>query len=177
MSTTTIQGQHSEVGRRIDRLQALAQLDGAAERSRIQRHLDALQQEAAAVAAAALSAPDEVEEKLGRLKARLVVAEHSVATDSSDDWAAFAAAVEGELHSWDNYLERLQASVAAQAWKAREQAEAAIGDIRTRRIAVYDRLARARKDVNGARHEQRKHVSAARDELEQRAAELSTELK
>ena len=59
---------------------------------------------------------------------------------------------------------------------AREQAEAAIADVRTRRIAVYHRLGLAREDVNGACHEQRHHVSAARDELEQKADELSANL-
>jgi hypothetical protein len=136
---------------------------------RIQRHLDALHHEEASVAAAARSAPDEVEEKLGRLKTRLVVAEHSVAADVSDDWATFADAVEGELRSWDNYLERLQTSVAAKAWKAREQAEAAIGAVRTRRLAIDERLAQARAATGDARAEQRQRVTAAREELEQKA--------
>ena len=62
----------------------------------------------------------------------------------------------------------------AKAGNARERAEAAIAAVRTQRIAVYDRLAQAREDVDGDWHEQRNHVSAARDELEQKAAELST---
>jgi hypothetical protein len=180
MSTTTVEDQLAEVRRRIERLQALAQVDAAADRSRAQRHLDALHQEEASVAAAARSAPDELEQKIGRLKTRLVVAEYSVAADASDDWATFAAAVEGELRCWDNYLERLQTSVAAKAWKAREQAEAAIGDVRTRRLAIDERLAQARAttgDATGdAWQEQRNRVTAAREELEQKAAELSTKL-
>jgi hypothetical protein len=176
MSPTTVEDQLAEIRRRIERLQALAQVDAGAERLRIKRHLDALHQEEASVAAAARQAPDEVEEKLGRLKTRLVVAEHSVAADVSDDWATFAAAVEGELRSWDNYLERVQTSVAARAWKAREQAEAAIGDVRTRRLAVDERLAQPRAGTGDAWQEQRKRVTAARDELEQKAAELSTKL-
>ena len=94
MSTTTIEDQLAEIRRRIDRLQALAQAGVAAERARIQRHLDALHQEEASVLAAARRAPDEVEEKLGQLRTRLAVAEHSLAADVSDDWATFAAAVE-----------------------------------------------------------------------------------
>jgi hypothetical protein len=176
MSTTTIEDQLADVRRRIDRLQALAQADAAAERSRIQRHLDALEQEEASVLAAAHRAPDEVEEKLGQLRTRLGVAEHSVAADVSDDWASFAAAVEDELRSWDTYLERLQTNVAAKAWKAREQAEAAIGDVRSRRIAVGERLAQTRDSDGAALQEARKHITAARDELEQKAAELSTKL-
>ena len=55
-------------------------------------------------------------------------------------------------------------------------AEAAIADVRTQRIAVYDRLAQAREDVNGAWQEQRNHVTSARDELEQKADELSARI-
>ena len=176
MSTTTIEDQLAEVRRRIDRLQALAQAGVTAERARIRRHLDALHQEEASVRAAVRQAPDEVEEKLGQLKTRLAVAEHSLAADVSDDWATFAAAVEAELRSWDTYLERLQTSVAAKAWKAREQAEAAIGDVRSRRIAVGERLAQVRDSAGAASQEARKHITAARDELEQKAAELSTKL-
>jgi hypothetical protein len=176
MSTTTVEDQLAEVRRRIDRLQALAQVDAAADRSRIQRRLDALHQEEASVAAAVRSASDQVEERLGRLTTRLVVAEHSVAADVSDDRATFAAAVEGELRCWDNYLERLQTSVAAKASNAREQAEAAIGDVRTRRLAIDERLAQVRAATGDAWQEQRNRVTVARDELEQKVAELSTKL-
>jgi hypothetical protein len=177
MSTTTIDDQLAEVRRRIARLQVLAQSDLVADRARVQRHLDALHQEEAAVLAAVREAPDEVEEKLGQLWTRLAVAENSLAADVSDDWTAFAAAVEDELRTWDTYLERLQATAVATAGSRREQAETAIADARNRRIAVYDRLVQAREDVNGAWHEQRNRVGAARDELEQTADELSARIK
>ena len=173
MSRTTSEDQLAQIRGRIGRLQALAQVDAAAGRSRIQRHLDALHHEEASVAAAVRSAPDEVEEKLGQLKTRLAVAERSVYADVSDEWTTYAAAVEDELRSWDVYLERLQATAAAKEGNARERAEAAIADVRAQRIAVYDRLAQARADVDGAWHEQRNHVGAARDELEQKADALS----
>jgi cellobiose-specific phosphotransferase system component IIA len=64
----------------------------------------------------------------------------------------------------------------AKAGNARERAEAAIADVRTRRIAVYDRLVQARDEVDVAEHEQRNHVSAARDDLEQKADELSAKI-
>jgi hypothetical protein len=177
MGTTTINNQLAEVRRRIDRLQALAQVDADVERPRIQRHLDALHLEEASVAAAARSASDEVEEKLGQLKTRLAVAENSLLADVSEEWASFAAAVEDELRSWDTYLERLQATTATKAWERRERVEAAIADIRARRIAVDDALAQARREVNGAWHEQRNDVSSARDELERKADELSVTIK
>ena len=177
MTTTKIEDQLARLRRRIDRLQALAQILPNADSSRIQRHLDALRQEEASVAAAVRSAPDEVEEKLGQLKTRLAVAESSLLADVSDEWATFASAVEDELRSWDTYLERLQATTAANASESRDRVEAAIADVRTRRIAVYDALVQAREHVNGAWHEQRDQVSAARDDLGRKADELSARIK
>jgi hypothetical protein len=173
MSTTTIEDPIKHARRRIDRLQAFAQIGAAADSSRIRRHLDALHREEAFVLAAARTAPDDVEEKLGQLRTRLAVAENSLVADESDEWTTFAASVEDELRSWDVYLERLQATAAAKAGNARERAEAAIADVRTRRIAVYDALVQAREHVNGAWQEQRDQVSAARDDLERKADELS----
>jgi hypothetical protein len=177
MSTTTIEDPMKHARRRIDRLQAFAQIGAAADSSRIRRHLDALHREEASVLAAARTAPDEVEEKLGQLRTRLAVAESSLLADFADEWTSFAGAVEDELRSWDTYLERLQATAATHAWKAREQAEAAIGDVRSRRIAVDERLAQGRAAAREAWQEQRKRIGAARDELEQKADELSSALK
>ena len=173
MSATTIEDQLAVVRGRIRLLHALAQSGLVADGARTQRHLDALRREEACVQAAARRGPDEAEEKLGQLRTRLAVAENSLAAETSDEWATFAAAVEDELRSWDTFLERLQTTIAAKEWKTRERAEAAIADVRTRRIAVYDALAQARKRVNGTWHEQRNHVSAARADLERKADELS----
>ena len=174
MSTTTSDDQLAEIRRRIDRLQAFAQAGPAENSPRIRRHLDALRREEATMVA---EAPDHVDEKVGQLKTRLTVAENAVAADISDDWTTFARAVEDELRSWDTYLERLQTTAATKDGNARERAEAAIADVRTRRIAVHDRLAQARKNVNAAWREQRNHVSAARDELERKADELPAKVK
>jgi hypothetical protein len=171
LTTTTIDGQLSDVRRRIDRLHAAA--DGS---PRIRRHLDALQQEEASVRLAARVTPDEVEARLGQLRTRIDVAEHSLAADASDDWAMFAAAVEAELESWDSYLERLQTNVATRAWKTRTQAETAIGEVRSRRIAVDERLAQARNGLDHDLQQRREHVVAARDALEAKADELSAKL-
>jgi len=145
VSTTTIEEQLADVRRRIEDAQAMRGMP------RLQRHLDLV---------------DDVERKLAQLKTRLDVAERSLAADGSGDWPAYAAAVEAELESWDTYLERLQTMVAARAWHTREQAETAIGEVRTRRIAVGESLA------NG----ERERVGKARDELEQKADELSAKL-
>jgi hypothetical protein len=176
MSTTTLEDQLADVRGRIERLEAFAQTCSAAERARIRRHLDVLRGEEASVRAAVRDAPEEVEQKLGQLTTRLHVAEHSLEADVSDDWATFAAAVEAELRRWDDYLERLQASVAAKAWKARAQAEAAIADVRSRRIDVDERLAQARDAAGDAGADSRNRVIAARDELERKADELGARL-
>ena len=174
MNITTID-QLAEVRLRIGRIQSRAQAGVTADvLPRIQRHLDALHQEEASVRAAVGQTPDEVEEKLGRLTTRLDVAEHSLAADLSPDWATFAAAVEEELRGWDTYLERLQTGVVANASRTREQAEAAIADVRSRRIAVEERLAQACDGFGDGGHEDRGRVTAARDELARRAHQLPT---
>ena len=175
MSTTTIEDQLAELRRRVDRLQALAGV--VADNPRIRRHVDALRRQETTVLAAVRETPVEADEKLGQLKTRLAVAERSLAADISDDWASFAVAVEEELRSWDTYLERLQATAATRGWNTRERAEAAIGDVRSRRIAVDERLALAHAAAREAWEEQRKRVGVARDELEQKADELSAALK
>lgn len=153
--TSTIEEQLVEVRRRIEQLHA------SGGEPRLRRHLDLV---------------DDVEQKLAQLKTRLDVAERSLAADVSGDWGTFAAAVEAELESWDIYLERLQTTVATRAWHAREQAEEAIGSVRGRRVAVDERLAQARDAAGDAWQEQRERVSAARDELEKKADELSAKL-
>jgi uncharacterized protein YfaS (alpha-2-macroglobulin family) len=85
----------------------------------------------------------EARREIDRLQAE--VAARSAPRSLDGGWANFAAAVESELRGWDTYLERLQANVAAETWQARERAEAAIADVRSRRIAVGERL----RDVNG----------------------------
>lgn len=171
MSTTTIDDQLAAVRGRIDRLRALERVGTSTERKRIRRHLDALELEEASVRAALRNAAEEADERLGQLSTRLTVAENSLAADVSGDWASFAAAVEAELRGWDDYLERLQANVAAKAFRAREQAETAIGDVRNRRIEVDARLS-----AGGATQQARKQVTEARDRLEQKADELSARL-
>ncbi len=151
----TIEEQLAEIRRRIEQLHAAGGVP------RLQRHLDLV---------------DDVEQKLGQLKTRLDVADRSLAADVSADWPTFAAAVDAELESWDTYLERLQTTVATRAWHAREQAEAAIGDVRSRRIAVDERLAQERDAAGNGWQERRQRISAARDELEQKADELSAKI-
>jgi chromosome segregation ATPase len=176
MSTTTIKDPIEDARRRIDRLHTFAHSGVAPDSSRIRWHLEALHREEASALAAAREAPEEIEEKLAQLRTRLAVAEYALVADISEEWTAFAAAVEDELRSWGVYLERVQAT-AAKAGNARERAEAAIADVRTEQITVHERLTQARTDVNGAWHEQRSNVSAARDELARKADELPAKIK
>jgi hypothetical protein len=173
--TTTVEGQLSELRRRVGRLSALARTGAAGDPARIERHVDALRRHETRLLAADGDEADQFEEKLWQMKTRLTVAECSLAADASDDWTSFAAAVEDELRGWDTYLERLQAT-AARRTELRDPAEAAIGDVRSRRIAVDARLARAHAVARETWQEQRARVGAARDELERRADELSMTL-
>jgi len=176
MRTTTIEEQLARARRRIDLLHAAARA-GTSELQRIGFHLEALRRVEAGVRAAALDAPEEVEERLVLLTTRIDVTEKSLAADASDEWPTFSAAVTAELASWDTYLERLQTSAVTRAWKAREQAEAAIADLRTRRLAVHERLAQGRAGLGDLSGNQRQRIVAARDELEQKADELSASIK
>jgi hypothetical protein len=176
MTTMSIDEELVEARDRIERLLALEQASDGAERVRIRRHLDAMHRKEASVREALRYFPDEVDERLGELRTRLYVAEHSAAADLSDDWGTYALAVEEELRRWDDYLERLQTTAATKAWKAREQAEAAIGDVRSRRIDVDVSLAQVRDGAVETAEDARKRVTAARDELAQKADELTEKL-
>jgi hypothetical protein len=155
VTRTTIEEEPAKLRHRIEPQSASAEVP------RLRRHLDLV---------------NGIEQKLAQLRARLDVAERSLAADASDDWATYAAAVTAELESWDTYLERLQTTAATRAWHARDQAEAEIRDVRSHRIAVEERLAQARHADGNGWQEQRERVSKARDALEQKADELSARL-
>jgi chromosome segregation ATPase len=154
VSTTTVEEQLVRIRKRIDELQASGDVP------RLRRHLDVL---------------EDVEQRLAQLRTRLDVAERSLTADVSGNWTTFAAAVEDELESWDTYLERLQATVATRASHAREEAEAAIGDVRSRRIEVA-RLTEVHDTAANGWEADKERVSAARDELAREADELSAKL-
>jgi hypothetical protein len=145
MTTTAIEERLAETGRRIDRLDARAQAGAAEARSRTQRHLDTLRQEEASARTAVRKARDAVEDKLRQLETKLDIAEHRLAAEFADDARTFADTVEAELHDWGTYLERLQmkAATKAKAGSAREQAEAAIRELRRHRNTVAEPLPRS----------------------------------
>ena len=175
--TTATNERLGDMRRRIERLEQQAHGGAAFARSRMQRHLDTLREDAQSARASAGRDGDATDGQLEQLESELGIAEQRLAAEFAADRTQFVEAVEAELDGWDTYLERLQTSVAAKAWKAREQAEAAIGDVRSRRIGVGERLAQVRDSAGATSQEARRHITAARDELEQKADELSAQIK
>lgn len=162
----------AKIRRQIEELAANGQ-NGAAETAARRRcQLDELRRQERA-AQAAVRRAEEGSTEFEQFQARLRVAESTVAADVAETREAFTEAVEDELHNWDNYLERLQAQAVLRAASAREQVEAAISDLRRRRNDVAVRLADVRTAADGAWDEQRKRLTAARDDLQREADELS----
>ena len=96
--------------------------------------------------------------------------------DLAEDRAHFTAAVEAELHGWDAFAERLQATAAAKTGSARDQAETGIKELRRRRLAVTQSLDDLRDAPEDAWGQHQERVTAARDELERTADDLSASL-
>jgi hypothetical protein len=114
-----------------------------------------------------------IEDQLAKIRHRI---EQLHALGEASDRATYVAAVTAELESWDTYLERLQTTAATRAWYAREQAEAEIRDARRHRIAAAELLLQVRNAAGNGWQEHRERVSAASDELAQKADELTAKL-
>ena len=177
MPTTTVEERLAEIARQIDGLEAKARAGGGEAKSRIQRQLGALRRQEASARAAARVGPEAFDERFEQFEARFHVAQSSLVADLADNRTKFANAVENELHSWDTYFERLQAQTAMRAASAREQSEAAIGDLRQRRNVVAERLVDASTASGERWDEQKKRIAAARDDLERKADEVSASFK
>jgi chromosome segregation ATPase len=163
----------AEMRRQIDELEANARPGTAGAQPRIQRQLDALRRQEAAARAVARGGEDAFEEKFEEFEARLRVARSALAAELAESPRAFANALEDELATWDDYVERLQAQVALRAATARAQAEAEISEVRRRRNDVAAQLADVRAVNGGAWDELREQVADARDRLEQTADQVS----
>jgi Skp family chaperone for outer membrane proteins len=173
MPTTTIDARLEAIGRRIDRLQDRARSGAVAAKPRLQHHVDALRRKERATRSAA---PDRFEQCYGELATRLDVAERSLAVDAEQERARFAAAVDAELRSLDSYVDRLQQDASTQSGGARRQADAAIAELRTRRLELGNELMRLRHCAGDSWHAERTRVAVEREELERRADELSAKL-
>ena len=177
MVTTTVADRLAEMQSQIEELEAKGAAGSAEAKARIQRRLAALREQESSAHAAAKDRVDAFEEKFEEFEARLQVARSSVAAELSHDRQTFVDAVEHELQKWDTYFERLQAQAAWRASGAREQAEAAISDLRRRRNAIAARLAEVRPVSADGWEEQKRRIETARDELERKANELSAKFK
>jgi hypothetical protein len=173
MMTMTIEGRLAQLSRRIDAPDARART-GAERTPRIQRHLRALRKHEARARAAIGETPEEIDATLAELEVKVEVAGHSLTADAADDRSTLTSAVEQELDSWDAYPERLQTSAATQAGRAREQAEAGIGELRTQRLEATPRLAQLRTGTHDALTQSRTRVTHER--LDQTADDLSEKL-
>lgn len=123
-----------------------------------------------------MRAPPRMNEEIGRRIDRLQMSQQGAGTGAAADFAedqrTFVTAIEAELCCWDSYLERLQVN-AATAGSAREQAEAAISELRRHRNFLDERLGALRSGPAEAWSEGRASVDAARADLGRRAAAMA----
>jgi hypothetical protein len=151
---------------RIDDLEADAR-GSLAEKSRIDRHVEALRKAHASARAAAQAAGSRFEDTLEELGTRLRIAEHRRAAEVARTRDDFVHSVEAELHAWDSYLEQLQRRAVAQTGGGR--AEGSASEVRLRRNEVAKRLGDVRTAPDGVWRERRERVLQALDELDHAA--------
>jgi hypothetical protein len=125
-----------DVRRRIDRLEVKAQLGTEDSKSRMQRYIETLRRDEESARASARERAAAVEERFEQLDNDLELAEHRVAAEFAETESEFNDALEAELHRWDAYLDRMQTKAAAETGVARERAEAAVADLRQRRVSI-----------------------------------------
>lgn len=176
MTTLTFEERLEEIRRQIDQLQGRARAGSAEAKTRIKPHLDALREEEASARAAVRKAGDRAKEKIEQLESRLEVAEQALIADAAEDKTKFAAAVNAELQSWDTFFERLQGTVATNTDQAREQLQASIVELRSRRDSLAELVAQMRSASEETWRAQKRRVAVARDELERKADELAAKL-
>ena len=158
-----------EVSRRIARLEVQAQRGTADAKSRMQRYIDPLRREEESARASARERAAAVDERLEQLDNELELAEHRVAAEFAATEEQFAGAIEAELHGWDAYLERMQSKAAAKSGAARERAEAAIADLRQRRVSIGKSLSDVGTAAGNGWHGAKTRVLAELDDLKTKA--------
>jgi hypothetical protein len=168
MATTT--NEHlGDVRRRIDRLEVKAQLGTAEGKSRMQQYIETLRRDEESARASAHERAAAVEERFEQLDNELELAEHRVAAEFAETEDQFNDALEGELHRWDAYLDRMQTKAAAESGAERKRAEAAVADLRQRRVSI----GKSHSDVGAAAgegwHGEKVRVLAELDELKTKA--------
>jgi DNA repair exonuclease SbcCD ATPase subunit len=158
-----------EVRRRIDRLEVEVQRGTADAKSRMQRYIETLRRDEESAWASARERAAAVEERLEQLDNELELAEHRVAAEFAETEDHFGDALEAELHDWDAYLDRMQTKAAAQSGAARERAEAAVTDLRQRRVSIGKSLSDVGTAAGDGWRGAKARVLAELDELKTKA--------
>jgi hypothetical protein len=158
-----------EVRRRIARLEVEAQRGTADAKSRMQRYIDTLRRDEESAQASARERAAAVDERLEQVDNELELAEHRVAAEFAATEDQFAGAIDAELHRWDAYLDRMQAKAAAKSGAARERAEAAIADLRQRRVSIGQSLSDDGTAAGEDWHDAKTRVLAELDDLKSKA--------
>lgn len=168
MATATNE-RFGEVRRRIARLEVEAQRGTADAKSRMQRYIDTLRRDEESARASARERAAAVDARLEQLDNELELAEHRVAAEFAATEEQFTGAIDAELHRWDAYLDRMQATAAANSGAARERAETAIADLRRRRVSIGQSLSDAGTAAGEDWHDAKTRVLAELDDLKTNA--------
>ena len=158
-----------EARRRIARLEVETRRGTADAKSRMQRYIDTLRRDEESARASVHERAAAVDERIEKLDNELELAEHRVAAEFATTEEQFTSAIEAELHSWGQHLDRMQAKAAAKSGAAREQAEAAIADLRQRRVAIGKSVADAGTAAGEQWRDAKTRVLAELDELKSKA--------
>ena len=158
-----------EVRRRIARLEVQAERGTADAKSRMQRYIDTLRREEESARAAAHERAAAVDARLEQLDNELELAEQRVAAEFAATEEQFAEAIKAELHRWDAYLARMQAWAATKSGAARERAEAAIADLRQRRVSIGKSLSDVGTAAGNGWRGSKARVLAELDDLKSKA--------
>jgi hypothetical protein len=158
-----------EVRRRIARLEVQTQRGTADAKLRMQRYIDTLRHEEESARASARERAAAADQRREQLENELELAEHRVAAEFAATQDQFTAAIEAELHRWDAYLDRMQTKAAAKSGAARERAEAAVADLRQRRISIKKSLSDVGTSASDEWHDAKARVLAELDELKSAA--------
>jgi len=158
-----------EVRRRIARLEVQAQRGTPDAKSRMQRYIDTLRHEEESARASARERVAALDGRLEQLDNELELAEHRVAAEFAATEEQFDDAIEAELHLWDAYLGRMQARAATKSGVARERAEAAIAELRQRRVSIGKSLSDVGAAADSGWRGARTRVLAELDDLKSHA--------
>jgi hypothetical protein len=167
--TTATNDHLGDVRRRIARLEVQAQRGTADGKLRMQRYIETLRREEESARASARERAAAVDQRLEQLDNELELAEHRMAAELAATQEEFTAAIEAELHRWDAYLDRMQVKAAAMSGAAREQAESAIADLRTRRVSIEKSLSDVGTSAGDGWRGAKARVLAELDELKRKA--------